>query len=71
MMHVHDKWGSLGQEANTWAIKLRSRGGDLKVSTTNRYEFAEAACDAYVLKTNMNSMNSSSWKIESISLVDG
>ena len=60
-----------GEIANsTWAIKVRNKQGDLKVTMTNRIDFAEAASDAYLFKNNLNAMNRLNWKIESISLVE-
>ena len=68
-MSVNLNWA--GPSANsTWAIKMRNRKGDLKVTMTNRIDFAEAASDAYLQKNNLNGMTSSGWKIESISLVE-
>lgn len=55
---------------NTWAIKMRNREGDLKVTMTNRIDFAEAASDAYLQKNNLNGATFGGWKIESISLVE-
>ena len=55
---------------NTWAIKMRNRKGDLKVTMTNRIDFAEAASDAYLQKNNLNGATFGGWKIEAISLVE-
>ena len=68
-MSVNLSWAGRGT-VNTWAIKMRSREGDLKVTTTNRIDFAEAASDAYLQKNNLNGGNHKGWKIEAISLVE-
>ena len=68
-MSVNLSWAGRGN-VNTWAIKMRNKEGDLKVTTTNRIDFAEAASDAYLQKNNLNGGNHKGWKIEAISLVE-
>ena len=51
---------------NQWHIIMRDKLGRPSSSRVKRWDFAEAASDAYLLRNNLNSMNDKGWKIESI-----